>query len=128
MNAVVTQVPIQEPANILEVISRAAADPNIDVAKTEKLLEMYERIAAKNAEADFNACMKTCQEEMRRVSADAENPQTHSKYASYSQLDRALRPIYTKHGFSLSFSDGEASKPDHVRIVDRKSTRLNSSH
>ena len=36
---------------------------------------------------------------------------------SYAQLDKKLRPIFTKHGFSLSFSDGVTDKPEHVRVV-----------
>lgn len=121
MNAVVErqdQVPaISEPATLLAIISRAASDPSVDVDKMERLMAMHERITAKQAQADFNDAMSACQTEMRRISADAENPQTHSEYASYGQLDKVLRPIYTKRGFSLSFSDGETTKPDHVRVV-----------
>jgi hypothetical protein len=118
MNAVVSHIgQTPEPANLLEIISRASADPTTDVAKIEKLLELYERITAKNAEVVFSEAMAACQGEMRRISTDATNPQTHSQYASYGKLDSVLRPIYFKHGFSLSFSDGETVKPDHVRVV-----------
>ena len=106
-----------EPADLLSIIGRAAADPNTDVEKMERLMALYERLTAGKAEAEFNAAMTACQAEMRRVSADATNPQTRSRYASYEQLDRALRPIYTAHGFSLSFSDGETAKPEHIRVV-----------
>lgn len=119
MSAVVTQqsFPIMpEPANLMDVITRAASDPNIDVGKVEKLMEMYERIQAKNAEAAFNAAMTGAQSEMGRISADATNPQTRSNYASYGKLDSVLRPIYTKHGFALSFDEGE-SIPDHVLVL-----------
>src|SRR5690606_2318016 len=88
-----------------------------DVDKMERLLAMQERIIARNAEADFNVAMTACQAEMRAISTDAENKQTRSKYATYGKLDKALRPIYTKHGFSLSFSDGETDKPDYVRVL-----------
>jgi hypothetical protein len=120
MNAVVTQQNLPgmpEPANLLEIVSRAASDPNIEVAKVEKLLELYERIQAKAAEAQFNEAMTKAQSEMGRISGDSENKQTHSWYASYGKLDRILRPIYTAHGFSLSFDEGESPKPDHVRVL-----------
>jgi hypothetical protein len=106
-----------EPANLLEIVSRAASDPNIEVAKVEKLLELYERIQAKNAEAQFNEAMTKAQSEIGRIGADATNPQTRSQYASYAKLDKVLRPIYTNHGFSLSFDEGDSPKPDHVRIL-----------
>jgi hypothetical protein len=106
-----------QPASLLEVISRAASDPTIDVEKMERLVELSRSIKRDEAEAAFNVAMSTCQEEMRPISADATNPQTRSKYASYGKLDRVLRPIYTRHGFSLSFSDGETEKPEHVRVT-----------
>jgi hypothetical protein len=106
-----------EPANLLEIVSRAASDPNIEVAKVEKLLELYERIQAKNAEAQFNEAMTKAQSEMGRIKGDSENKQTHSWYVSYGKLDKILRPIYTAHGFSLSFDEGDSPKPDHVRVL-----------
>lgn len=106
-----------QPASLLEVISRAASDPTIDVEKMERLVELSRSIKRDEAEAAFNVAMSTCQEEMRPISADATNPQTKSRYASYGKLDKVLRPIYTRHGFSLSFSDGETTKPEHVRVT-----------
>src|SRR5689334_12919207 len=105
-----------EPANLLEVISRAAGDPNVDISKMERLMEMYERIQAKNAEAAFNAAMTKAQSEMGRISADAENKQTRSHYATYAKLDKVLRPIYTANGFALSFDEGE-SEPDTSLVL-----------
>jgi hypothetical protein len=120
MSAVITQQQLPgmpEPANLLEIVSRAASDPNIEVAKVEKLLELYERIQAKTAEAQFNEAMTKAQSEIGRIGADATNPQTRSQYASYAKLDSVLRPIYTANGFSLSFDEGDSPKPDHVRVL-----------
>jgi hypothetical protein len=120
MSAVITQQQLPgmpEPANLLEIVSRAASDPNIEVAKVEKLLELYERIQAKTAEAQFNEAMTKAQSEIGRIGADATNPQTRSQYASYAKLDSVLRPIYTANGFSLSFDEGESPKPEHVRVL-----------
>ena len=105
-----------EATTMLQVIERAALNPNIDVEKMERLLAMHERIVAREAEQRFNTAMVACQSEMKQVSTDADNPQTRSKYATYAKLDSAIRPVYTKHGFSLSFDEGE-SKPDMVRVV-----------
>lgn len=110
-------VPATEAATILQIIERAASNPDVDIDKMERLLQMQERIVQRDAEAAFNSAMRDCQAEMRPVSADAENPQTHSKYASHGKLDKALRPIYTKHGFALSYDEGESPKTDHVRVL-----------
>lgn len=120
MNAVVKQsqdlAPAAEGATLLAVISRAAADPATDVTKMERLMAMYERIEAKNAEQQFNEAMNAAQAQIGRIATDKTNSQTHSEYATYAALDRVLRPIYTESGFSLSFDTGEA--PDgYVRVL-----------
>lgn len=102
---------------IINVIARAAADPNVDIDKMERLLEMQERVIARTAEAAFNVAMNAAQSEMRPIAANASNPQTKSRYATYDKLDRVLRPIYTSHGFSLSFDEGDSPKPEHVRVL-----------
>lgn len=112
---------IDEPAiggaSMMEIISRAAADPSTDVAKLERLMAMAERVRAKDAEQAFSAAMTAAQGEMGRISADATNPQTRSKYASYAALDKVVRPIYTRHGFALSFDTGAEAIAEHVRVL-----------
>jgi len=98
------------------IISDAASNPDVDVNKLEKLLDMQERILTRNAEMAFNAAMTKAQSEVKRIAADASNPQTRSRYASYAALDRVLRPVYTENGFALSFNTGD-SPPDYVRVV-----------
>jgi hypothetical protein len=78
---------------------------------------MHERMTAKQSEERFNAALSTAQQEMRPVAADASNPQTKSKYASYAALDSVLRPIYTAHGFGLSFDTGEGAPTGWVRVL-----------
>jgi hypothetical protein len=106
-----------ETTAIISMIERAASDQRVDVDKLERLMAMRERMEAKHAETAFNIAMKNAQAEMRPIGADALNPQTKSKYATYAKLDSVLRQIYTKHGFSLSFDEDDSPKPDHVRVV-----------
>ena len=103
----------------MEVISRAASDPATDVDKLERLLGMYERINDKRAEQSYNEAMQAAQEATRPISQDAANTQTKSKYASYAKLDGALRPIYTRNGFSISFSTADGAAEGYVRVVCR---------
>lgn len=107
----------EENSSILQVIARAAADPNVDIEKMERLLQMQERIMLRQAETAFNTALTSAQEKMRPISADAQNPQTKSKYASYAALDKPLRPIYIENGFALSFNTGEGAPPDYVRVL-----------
>src|SRR3990167_10894088 len=102
---------------IAALFEHLARKPNASVEKIERLMALWERGEAKKAEAAFNAAMSSAQRAIRPVAADASNPQTHSRYASYAALDLALRPIYTEYGFGLSFDTGEAPGADVVRVL-----------
>src|SRR3990167_197797 len=101
---------------LISVIERAASNPNVDIEKMERLLQMQERIMAKASEMAFNEAMNAAQSEISRIATDAENTQTRSRYATYAALDRILRPIYIKHGFSLSFDTAD-SAPEMVTVL-----------
>jgi hypothetical protein len=110
-------VPLNDSATLLQMISRAASDPTADIDKMERLMAMHERMVARQAETDFNLALTAAQQDMTRISADALNPQTRSKYVTYAKLDKELRPIYTRYGFALSFDEGDSPKPEHVRVL-----------
>lgn len=121
MNAVAKVVesapPVAEGATLLAVIARAAADPATDVDKMQRLLTMHREMQQQQAEADFNAAMARVQSNMGRIGTDRRNNQTHSDYATYAKLDRALRPLYSAEGFALSFGTDPAEKDDVVRVT-----------
>ncbi|MES0444921.1 MAG: ERF family protein [Desulfobacterales bacterium] len=110
-------VQVSQSDSLLQAIVSASSNSEIDVEKMERLWAMKEKIDAKDAEIAFNAAMAETQSEMRPIAADANNPQTRSRYASYAALDKALRPIYSRHGFALSFDEGDSSKESHVRVL-----------
>jgi hypothetical protein len=88
---------------------------SIDVI--ERLAKLQREQIEYHAMVEFNRGMHRCQQQMKRIATDMENPQTRSRYASYAQIDRTIRPIYTEEGFSLSFGDGEPIAPDFIRII-----------
>lgn len=94
-----------------------ALEHKAPVETIERLAALKEHMLEREAEAEFNSAMHRCQEKMRRIGADATNPQTHSKYATYGKLDAALRPIYTSEHFCLSFNTEPVDKPDTQRVV-----------
>lgn len=102
---------------MMQMIERAARDPLVDVPKMRELLAMRKELAAEQAERDFSEAMSIAQTGMRAIAADSNNPQTKSRYASYKALDRVMRPIYTAHGFSISFDTAAADTPDAVMVV-----------
>jgi len=106
-----------EPLDMLAMIYRATKDPDVDATKMMQLMEMAERFEARHAQQAFNVAMIAAQDEMDPVRTDAANKQTSSRYATWAALDRAIRPIYSKHGFALSFDTGDGAPADYVRVL-----------
>lgn len=90
---------------IISVIERAAKDPNIDVQKMEKLLDMQERILEKQAEHEFWTAFAEMQTKLPVITeggAIRHNGKLISKYARYDEdLHPVVTPILSEHGFSL---------------------------
>lgn len=105
-----------QPVSILDIIERASG-AGADIAAMKELWAMKKEFDAIEAEKKFNEAMNSAQADLGRIAPDLTNPQTHSKYASYAALDRKLRPIYTKHGFSLSFDSGDSPVAETVRVL-----------
>lgn len=118
---IASQVVQADAASIMQVISKAASDPNTDVNKLERLMAMYERMTDRQAEGFFNDALKLAQEEMPRVLKDKENDHTQSKYTTLEALNKAVVPIITKHGFSLSFGTADSPLEKHYRVTCRVS-------
>jgi hypothetical protein len=100
------QVPVAESTAILQVIERAATNPAVDIDKMERLLQMQERVIARNAEAAYNSAFAEMQEELPEITERGEikvNGQTRSKYALFEDINDAVKPVLKKHGFAMSF-------------------------
>jgi len=99
------------------MVERFSRDPSVDVDKLQRLLDMREQIVQREREDRFSEAMAAAQAEVRAVTKDARNDQTRSKYATYVQIDRAIRPVYSAHGFSLSFDTQETERENMVRVL-----------
>lgn len=108
---------MSEATAVVQMVDRAARDPNVDITKMRELLAMRREIMAFEAQRNFDDAMSVAQAEMGPIIANANNTQTRSKYATYDALDRAIRPIYTRHGFSVTFGTADTPLQDHVRIT-----------
>ncbi|WP_405648724.1 ERF family protein [Pseudomonas sp. Ld6] len=106
-----------ESTAMLTMIQRAATDPAFDADKMQKMMEMYERHTDRTAAAAFNAAMVRAQAEIGPVFRDKFNAQTNSAYAALESIDRKISPVYTLHGFSLSFGTGDSPLVSHIRTV-----------
>lgn len=108
---------MNDTSKMLSVIENAAINPDVDTSKMQALLDMQITIMDRNAKQSYAAAMTSCQSEMPLIVKTAENKQTNSKYAKHEMICKQIKPIYTKNGFSLAFSEGEARVEHEIRTV-----------
>lgn len=106
---------LQQTSPTVEDLMARAIDRG-DTATMQMLMQMRREMKAEAAEEAFSAAMTQAQSEMGRIAANAKNPNTKSRYATYDALDRVLRPLYTKHGFALNFNSDENCPPQYVHV------------
>lgn len=98
---------VTDSAAIMQVISKAASDPNTDVDKLERMMAMYERMENRKAEAAFNAALSKLQSELPQITESGKiihNGKLISEYAKWDEdIHPVLRPLLLGNGFSLSF-------------------------
>ena len=103
--------------SIIQVIERAAQNPQVDIDKMERLLEMQERIFERQALMSFNSAMAAAQAEMEPVARDAKNSHTRSNYARLEAIAKAITPVSARHGFAPSFGTATCDTPGYVRVT-----------
>lgn len=100
---------------VMEILSSAVLSGKCDVDIVERLTRLQREQVEYQAMVEFNEAMHRCQQQMKHINTDMQSDK--GRYASYKQVDRAIRPIYTGEGISLSFSDGEPIAPDTLRLL-----------
>jgi len=104
-----------EASALIAVISRVATDPNCDLDKMERLLNMQERVMAKQAEQAFNTAMAAMQADIPAIAERKEikgrtkegKEFSTGKYATLEDIVDVVRPIMHKYGFAVSFRVGQ---------------------
>ena len=99
------------------LIERAICNPEVSAEKLDRMLQWLDEEDARVAAEAYAKAMTAAQTEMEPIRANCRNPAANNhRYPDYAALNAAVRPIYTKHGFSLSFTTGAAAQPDKVRV------------
>lgn len=96
-----------ENAAMVSMFERMVSDPNVDVDKLERLMQMRERAIERQAKADFDAALAEMQSELpsigERGGIKDKSGRIQSKYALWEDVNKAIKPVMQKHGFALSF-------------------------
>jgi len=101
----------------ITMVERLTLDERVDPEKLQAIINMQYQAEDRQNEKEFIKAMVACQIEMPAIKKETNNNQTHSLYAKVEKIKRIIKPIYTKHGFAITFHEGEARKEDHIRII-----------
>jgi hypothetical protein len=107
--------------NFLDIIERLSSNPNVDVEKIQRIIDMQKQLTDREAQHAFNYAMVRAQKNMPIVAKKEKNTQTNSKYAGYDEILKQCQPIYTAEGFSVTFYQGHATAENPL---DKDSNRI----
>lgn len=105
--------PSTEPQNMLAIIGQLAANPDVDVEKVQRLLDMQREIVHDERRAEYASALATLQAKLKPFDKDTPVYDKHGKilyyYAKRDDIDVIIRPLMADHGFSFSWSEEEAA-------------------
>lgn len=106
--AVNSDDPAEMSTALLRVIATAAADPHVDVAKMERLLDMQTRVMARAAEMAFNQALARLKAKLPRIAKKGaivlKDGKTRLPYARYSDVHETVMPLMLEEGLTVSYS------------------------
>lgn len=106
MSNEITTIDQSPVSTMLDVVARAASDPNCDPQKMHALLDVQERMMNKQAEIDFNQAMVALQSELpviKKTGAIVHKTTKIADYAKFEDIMRVLSPLLVKEGFAITF-------------------------
>lgn len=101
------------PMDLLAV----AVENNLDPDRLGKLMDLQERWERNQAEKAYAVAMHAAQQAMPKVHKGSKNSQTGSTYAALEDVQSVARPVYSAHGFSMNYGEGDCPVEKFKRTV-----------
>lgn len=110
-----------EAGGMALVIERLAANPNVDVVKLEKIIELQERIMRHNAKAAFDAAFSKMQPRIPVINEKGQvtvKGAVRNTYALLEDIHDVVKPILAEHGFAIRHrTEWPSDRTGTIRIV-----------
>lgn len=94
----------EQPSEDERLMSLALAQGPEGVDALERLIAMRERAQAVVARQHYDSSMLAVQSVMPQIPKRGKNTQNGARFAKLEDIDKAIRPIYTREGFRLTFT------------------------
>lgn len=104
----ISETPAETSGALLTIIAKAAADPRVDVAKMQQLLDMKTAVMNREAERSFNQALARLKERLPRIQKNGvivlKDGKTRLPYAKYEDIHSAVLPLMLAEGFTVSYT------------------------
>ncbi len=109
---------VEQTTGLISMIEKVCMNPEMDVEKLEKMLDMQERILDKQAQQQFQVDMAAMQAELPVIEKSGEiniRGVVQSRFAKFEDINRAVLPVLQKYGFSFTFETQQAT--GYVNVI-----------
>lgn len=108
--------------DLAALVERVLTDPNADVTKLERLLDVNERILDRAAKSAFDEAFSRMWPELPEITERGQiknnSGVVQSRYAKYEDIQTAIRPVLKAHGFALRHrTEFPENKQGIIRVV-----------
>lgn len=98
---------VPAPAQVLTAVLEMARDSSLDIAKLQMLLEMQQKMEARQAEIEFSRSLARLSAVMPQVPKNGRVSLGEGKgsypFTKWEDMDKVIRPLMAEEGFVLSF-------------------------
>lgn len=110
-----SNLPVQQEVNpVLQLIERVALDPQADVNKLEKMIELQERVMARQSKEQFDSAMLSFQ--MKKPVIEKVSQGHNSKYAKLEHMQDKVDPVLREFGLFARWNT-QALQDNKIRVT-----------
>jgi hypothetical protein len=103
----------------LDLIREVTANPELSAEKLKILVDMRVQLEDREAEREFDSALLSAQDEIEAIAWDKKGEKKGDKeslYVSYPKMEKTIRPIRKKHGFTQSWDSEPGTTPEIVML------------
>jgi len=111
-------------STMTSMVERVAMDPNIPVEKLEKMLDMQERLWAREARQAFDNAIADAKADIPPILksgtvdyVNSKGQRTHFKHETLDGIAKVVDPILSSHGLSYRFRSEQKDGMLHVTCI-----------
>ena len=117
-------LPATQPANLMQALAAAATNPQMDVAKVERLFAMHKELQDREAAQAFADALAKAQSRIVPIAKDRRNDHTKSMYATLAAIVDEVTPIVTAEGLAVSYDTYNPERDKELPELEKGMVRV----